>query len=107
MNAGQLDQRIELQRLTRTDDGYGGYVETWTTYASVWANVRPLSGRERYQAQQTQANANYRITIRYRSDVLDADRIVWRGQALNIRFRADGGPREQWLPIDAELEGAG
>lgn len=104
MRTGDLDQRIELQRLTRTSDGGGGYTEQWTTYATVWANVRPMSGRERYQAQQTQASANYRIAIRYRADIDPADRIVWRGKVLNIRFIADAGPRDLYLTIDAEIE---
>lgn len=105
MPAGQLSERIELQRATRTDDGYGGYAETWATYATVWAQVRPLSGRERYHAQQIEAEASYRVTIRYRADVLDSDRIVWRGQNLNIRFRADAGPREPYLMMDVEVDG--
>lgn len=104
MRAGDLDQRIELQRLTRMPDGGGGYSEEWTTYATPWASVRPMSGRERYHAQQTQASANYRVTIRYRADVQDADRILWRGRVLNIRFRADAGPRDLYLTIDAEIE---
>lgn len=104
MRTGDLDQRIELQRLTRTADGGGGYSETWTTYDTVWAKVEPLSGRERYHAQQTQASANYRVTIRYRDDVSPADRILWRGRVMNIRFPADAGPRNPWLPLDAEME---
>lgn len=104
MRAGDLDQRIELQRLTRMPDGGGGYSEEWTTYAQSWANVRPMSGRERYQAQQTQANANYRITLYNRADIDPADRILWRGKVLNIRFLADAGPRDLYLTIDAEIE---
>lgn len=102
--AGKMDQRIELQRLDRIPDGGGGYSEEWATYAEVWAEVLPLSGRERYQAQQTAASANYRIRIYNRPDVLPADRIVWRGKIMNIRFPADAGPRELFLMIDAETE---
>lgn len=102
--AGQLDQRIALQRLTRIPDGGGGYAEDWQTYATVWAYVRPMSGRERYQAQQLEAAANYRITIRYRADIDPADRILWRGKILNIRFIANAGPRDLYLTLDAEIE---
>lgn len=104
MRIGQLDQRIELEHIVQAPDGGGGYVESWVSYAHVWANVRPMSGRERFQAQQTQAAADYRFTIRYRDDVTEADRIRWRGKTYNIRFIADAGPREPYLAIDAELE---
>lgn len=104
MSAGQLDQKIELQRLTRAPDGGGGYTEQWTTYATPWASVRPMSGRERYHAQQTQASANYRIKLYNRADIDPADRILWRGKVLNIRFPADAGPRDLYLTIDAEIE---
>lgn len=101
---GSMDQRIELQRATRTPDGGGGHTEEWVTYATVWASVRPMSGRERYHAQQTQASANYRIKLYNRADIDPADRILWRGRVLNIRFLADAGPRDLYLTIDAEIE---
>lgn len=101
---GSMDQRIELQRLSRIPDGGGGYSEEWATYAEVWAEVRPLSGRERYQAQQVEASANYRIRIYNRDDISPADRILWRGKLLNIRFIADAGSRALYLDIDAEIE---
>lgn len=103
MSINMMDELIELQRPQRIPDGGGGYDEEWETYAAEWAWVKPLSGQERYQAQQTAATANYRIRIHYRDDIDAADRILWRGKLLNIRFPADAGPRALWLDIDAEI----
>lgn len=42
----------------------------WTTQATVWASITPLSGREFVEAKQRQIDATVRITIRYRADML-------------------------------------
>lgn len=99
---GKLDQRVSLQSKTLTDDGAGGASETWTEYAEVWAQVRPMTGREREIAMRNEAHANYVVTIRHRT-VSPLDRILWRGRYLNIRFVKEAGPRNQYLDIEAEM----
>lgn len=100
---GELRERVTLQTKTRTRDAMGGYAETWADTATVWALVRPMSGRERAQAGQQQAAANYLVVMRYRSDVLAGQRLLWRDTPLNIRFIADRGPRAEFLELEAEL----
>ena len=103
MDAGSLDQRVTLQSLGYTTDAGGGRVETWTTVATVWAHVRPMSGRERLQADQLESPANYKVTIRRRTDVTAAKRILWQGKALNIRFDGFNSPRDLYMTFDAEM----
>lgn len=100
MNSGKLDQRVTIKRLTITADGQGGGAETWTTIATVWANVRPKSGRERAGSDQLMSTGNYIITIRYLDDLSESDRIVWGAKEFNIRFIADAGGRESFMQID-------
>lgn len=105
MDAGQLTERITVKRETRTDDGYGGSTVTEADVLSAWAMVRPLSGRERDMADQTESPRNYRFTIRRSSDsagILASDTIVWRSKQFNIRFISDAGPMPQFMEIDAE-----
>jgi SPP1 family predicted phage head-tail adaptor len=102
MNPGTLDQRIVIASETRTADDYGGAAVTWTTLATVWAEVRPMTGRERSDAAAIEAPASYRFTIRRRSDVTEAMRITWNGGTYNIRFIADPGARGLYMTIDAE-----
>jgi SPP1 family predicted phage head-tail adaptor len=105
MHAGKLDQRITLTRNTLTDDGSGGSTSASTTYATVWANVRPMSGLERERSQRTEATSDYVVTIRNRDDVLEGDVIGWLGRSLNIRF-VPPRPRSNWLVIEAEMGAA-
>jgi SPP1 family predicted phage head-tail adaptor len=102
-HAGLLDQRIELQARTRTADGYGGANVAWSTYATVWAMVRPMTGRERENAQRAEGTSNYLVVIRARSDVDETHRILWRGRYMNIRFPKNAGPRPLFMELEAEL----
>lgn len=102
INPGDLDQRVRIETQSNASDGYGGSVLTWTLLAEVWARVRPVSGRERAEAAAVEAPALYRVVIRRRSDLTEGMRVVWNGQAFNLRFIADGGGREPYMTLDAE-----
>lgn len=44
MNAGKLNTRIEVKRLTKTADGYGGTTSTNATVETLWANKKDVKG---------------------------------------------------------------
>lgn len=102
---GKLDQRITLQRFTETPDGIGGVTRTWAILASVptvWAHVQPRLGREGLEQGRMNASLMATFTIRYRSDITELDRIVWRGETWNIRRIMRTTQRAQFLEVDAE-----
>lgn len=82
--ASRLRHRITIQQLIRTDDGAGGKTEVWTTFASVFAGVEPLHGRERYLQQQVQSEVTHRIPMRYRAGVTPAMRVLFEGRIFRI-----------------------
>lgn len=49
---------------------------TWSTVATVWAAIEPLSAREFIQSAAMQSKVSARITIRYRAGVTAAMRLV-------------------------------
>lgn len=102
--AGDLTERVTFQRKVTVDDGGGGRAVTWQNVVTVDAQVRPLSGRERLQAAQLEAAASYRLTVRRRTDLDEAMRVVWSGQPspMQIRFIGRVGPREPFMLIDCE-----
>lgn len=99
---GELDQKITIQRESLTSDGMGGSTVSVSTLASVWAKVIARSGREREYADRVNAEGAYTFVIRWRGDVLESDRITWRGEDYNIRAIAQVGGRKLYLEIDAE-----
>lgn len=105
MDPGRLDERITIEvKVVGTQNATGGYDDdSWTEVDTVWAQVQPMSGRERVQAEQIEGPTTYRITIRRRDDLTVHHRIVWRSRPLNIRFDGYVSPREQFMTFDAEM----
>ena len=60
-------------------DEYGAPRSFWHPFAVVMASIEPLSGREYWQASQSQSEATVRITIRYRAGIDDRIRLRYEG----------------------------
>ena len=71
MDAGRLTKRVTLETPTITrGTSFKEPVESWATFATVWAAVEPLSGRELLANRQVENEVSTRIRIRYRAGVL-------------------------------------
>lgn len=101
---GELDQRVELQKEVFTSNDMGGATASWQTQATVWAQVRALTGRERFTNERLAGEGGYRVVIRNRTDIDPQANwaILWRGLRLNILFPQDNGPRPLYLVFDCE-----
>lgn len=86
MRAGALDQRITLAAKSVVRDAHGGETITWVDQATVWAEAKPLTGREYFAASQEQSEISVRFRLRYRADlaITPAWRITWGGIAYDI-----------------------
>ena len=83
--AQELNRKINFQKLTiEQDPNTGAMIEVWTDYASVFAKVEPLLGREFWAAAATQSEDSVKFTIRYRGDLDTAMRIAFDGKDFNI-----------------------
>lgn len=96
---GKLRHRVTLQELVKTDDGYGGIVETWQDVATVWAAIKPLRGNERYTAQQVQSELSHKITIRYQAGIKPQMKLLYKGRTFEIESVIDIEERHQWLEL--------
>jgi len=84
MQAGKLRHRVELHSATAAQDAYGESIDTFASFATVWASVEPLQGRELEHAQQISAETNHKVTIRYNSTVTEAHRVIFGSRTLEI-----------------------
>jgi SPP1 family predicted phage head-tail adaptor len=85
LRAGKLRHRVQLQQFVAQtdtsgnvlqDDQTGEVTKAWTTLATVWAAIEPLSAREFIQSAATQSEITARITIRYRAGLTADMRLV-------------------------------
>jgi SPP1 family predicted phage head-tail adaptor len=91
-----LRQRITIESLTRTADGQGGFTESWSTFAEVWANIKPANASERYFAQRVESNITHKISIRWLESVQSEMRIQFEGRLFQIHgVRRDD--EERWF----------
>ncbi len=84
MQAGKLRHRVELHSATAEQDTYGESIDTYASYATVWASVEPLQGRELEHAQQISAETNHKVIIRYNSSVASEHRVIFGSRTLEI-----------------------
>lgn len=77
MQAGRLNTRCVIQRRTGGTNDWGEPLpDGWETHATVWANVKHLSGSEAIKADSEVSTVRASIRIRYRSDITAGMRVL-------------------------------
>lgn len=97
-----LRHRVEILEHTVTRDAIGGQSTTWSTCATVWAAIEPMSTRERWARHDMNASADFKITIRYLAAVRSAMRIAYDGRTFEIRGVKDPTMKKRWLELACE-----
>ena len=100
--ASRLRQRVTIEQPSESADGAGGTTRSWTTLATVWAELLPLRGAENLLAFQQQAELTHRVTLRYRDDVTTAMRLSYDSRVFNIRSTRNVEERDQLLELLVE-----
>lgn len=107
MNIGDMRHRITLQKKVDVVDAEGFTTQQWQDVATVWAAVENLHGREYWEAAAVQAENTVKFTIRYRPDIDQTMRIVFRGQIYEITAIDNIKYRNEYLEIKAVAQNAG
>ncbi len=104
MRTGRLRKRVQIQTLTKTQNGLGDEVDDWTVAVppvTVWGEMTPvLSGtREAFAAAagQFQAKATVQWRLRYRALSPATNRLIADGQTYEIEAVLDPDGRKREL----------
>lgn len=76
MQAGKLRNYITIQQPAESQDSNLELITTWTTFATVWAEILPLIGREYWSSRQTVSEVTGKIRMRYISGLTTKMRIT-------------------------------
>lgn len=76
MRAGPLNTRIVVQQQSTTPDELGQPVLSWTTFATLWADVKQNSGMTMVRGDADLSVVRASIRIRYRADITPAMRVA-------------------------------
>lgn len=80
---GKRRHYITIQTATRTGDGQGGWVTTWSDSSNDWVRAVFLSGSKTLDAGGVQYTKAVEFTMRDRS-ITEANRIVFEGENYTI-----------------------
>lgn len=94
---GDLRYRVQFLSKTLVADGSKGNVSTWNHYDFDWAEIMPLSGRERFFTHQIKTEVTHRIRTRYRTDVNEQMRIKYNDRYFLIESMIDINERRRFL----------
>lgn len=90
MQAGKLDQRVTLWKLSGGTDAWGSPLPAeLVAVGTVWARVQPLNGREYIAAQAAQSEVTARIRMRFRPWMTAQDRVIHNGTTYGIESLID------------------
>lgn len=85
MQAGTLRHRVTVEELGEVPrDSFGAGARTWTTFATRWASVEPMAGRELFEAQQVYPAVDYVIKMRWLEGANSKMRAVFKGRVFDI-----------------------
>jgi SPP1 family predicted phage head-tail adaptor len=76
IGSGQLKHRVRIQQPGTLKDALGAPTQTWVDLATVWADIQPLSGREARIAERLSSRVSHQITLRYRAEFGDPQRVA-------------------------------
>lgn len=86
-DVGELDERVILLIQTDTENDYGELVKTWSAIdGEEWAKVEfPLTGNEEGYAGAVEYDSRkIEVTVMYRGDVTNKNRLIYEGEEYDI-----------------------
>lgn len=83
---GRLRERVTIKQLnTSTRDEYGQPVTSYSTYKTVWASYRSMSGSEVVESKERTARRYAEFKIRAQGvTILETMELVYKGMVFGI-----------------------
>lgn len=107
VKAGELNQKIKVERPTRTSIGGGAFDTTYDEILSTFAAVKEQRSSPEMVADQENIYNYVHFKIRYRPDVFlnIGDRLVWRGFNYIVNnIKVDPMRTQIDIYVNAEME---
>lgn len=99
MIIGRKRNRVTIQQQRVTYNAYNEPIITYEDVATVWAEIKPLAGREFWAAQQVNAEVTGEIRIRYRSGITPTMIVKFGSRVFEILSLYDSYERRQELVL--------
>ena len=85
LKIADLSERISVRYFETERDEFGNILRREEKErCRVWAQVYALTAKKNDAQPERENKITYRVTIRYREDILPDDEIMWRGRRLKL-----------------------
>jgi SPP1 family predicted phage head-tail adaptor len=84
MPAGQLRNRVTIQKPVASTNSYGEAVPSWSDFCDVWAEIVVVAGTERFDNQRVAEDITHRVTIRWVDGINSSYRLKRDSRIYNI-----------------------
>lgn len=84
IDPGRLKRRVIIMRYKDEPGELGNTISRLAPHKTVYAEIRPVRGREYLEYYKDSNSLEYKITIRYRPDLLPSDVLEYKGRQFLI-----------------------
>ena len=95
LKSGIMDQKAVIETPTEGTNSIGEPTFTWSTFATRWIALLPLSGAERVASLQNEGTVTRRVRLRYTPGLKPKMRLVSEGRTFEIDSVVERGRREE------------
>ena len=95
LKSGLMDQKATIQTPTEGTNSIGEPTFTYSTFATRWMALLPLSGAERVASLQNEGTVTHRVRMRYTVGLKPKMRLVSEGRTFEIDSVVERGRREE------------
>lgn len=102
MIGGRLRQRICVEKAELVENSIGEMEVVYKPYVHLWADVKPISGKELLAASAIQSEVSHRIYVRWYPGITARHRITWgykNRRIMNIKSVINSGEGNEMLEI--------
>lgn len=103
LRSGTMDHLAVVQTPTESANAIGEPILTWSTFATRWIAILPLSGNEQITALANEGNVTHRIRMRYTAGIKPKMRLVSEGRTFEIMSVVERGRREEHELMASEV----
>lgn len=95
LHSGVMDQKATIETPTEGTNSIGEPTFTYSTFATRWIALLPLSGAERVASMQNEGTVTHRVRMRYTAGLKPKMRLVSDGRTFEIDSVVERGRREE------------
>jgi len=105
MRSGRLTKRITIENRDTTTTASGTPNGGWALFLSVRAGIKEVDSSEQYEGDQNVAKITHEVTIRHKTGITRAMRVVWGTRILKIHgFVNDEKNREIVMKCEERVQ---